>query len=513
MLLPVWGYVLLSGSQAATLRAAVMLTVILLGKILLRKDVALVSLLFAALLICLFSPFAFLSLSFQLSFAAMFALIWLHPIFWEKFLLIFPKADEPTLWQKIGFALAEIVSATLATTLLTLPIQAYSFYQVSFFGILINLVAVPFAGFVHTPLVMLAILLEIFHLPAQFIWHLALLATKAIAHTAYFSFPLAEKMSLHVAPQAWQVAVFFLMILVWVYLPKKKYLLIAPSIFILLSWYWPTNLFHPKRFDLHILDIGQGDSMIAQFPDGAVWLIDGGGNVGSSFDVGRQLAAPQLWRLGIHRVEKLVISHPHMDHYAGFFFLSKEFQPQEVWIPPYDVEHQGELWKKFLQQLAELNIPLRIMTREQGCSMFHQVNVCVKNPSGSANVRNINDSSLVLSMHHGENDFLLTGDIEKPAEQEMLRDGLKAVEVLKVPHHGSRTSSSEKFLQALQPQFAVVSVGEKNFYRLPNQETLDRLQLLNTKTFRTDQDGMISFESDGAKLIARHYFPKRQISN
>ena len=281
--------------------------------------------------------------------------------------------------------------------------------------------------------------------------------------------------------------------------------LALPAIALFVLWPEPP-LLHPGALELTAIDVGQGDSMLAVAPDGGTMLIDAGGPVGShgvsevvsDFDTGEQVVSPYLWSRRLRRLDIVVLTHAHTDHMGGMPAVLQNFRPRELWVSN---DSGSALYAALLRQAAALGIAVRHL--HAGDTLpWGPVQISVLSPAAA--YRNTdapsNDDSLVLEMRLGKASALLEGDAERPSEEAMLADGrLHPVTLLKIGHHGSRTSSEEPFLAAVAPKDAVISVGRRNTFGHPRGEVVARIAEHGTHLFRTDTLGLTTFllTSDG----------------
>lgn len=238
---------------------------------------------------------------------------------------------------------------------------------------------------------------------------------------------------------------------------------------------------------VHFIDVGQADAILVENGHSAM-LVDAGNN-----DDG-ELVVNYLRQRGIQKLDVVMGTHPHEDHIGGLDDVLKAFAVEQVYLPK--VTHMTETYRDVLQAIKSKNLKA---TPAVGGQHFQlgQADVEIFGPNGTG-YKELNDYSIVCKVSYGETSFLLTGDAEELVEQEMLKRGynLKA-NVLKVGHHGSHSSTSEKFLQAVSPQYAVISVGKDNDYGHPHLETLQKLAQHKVKVYQTAQVGTIVMTSDG----------------
>jgi competence protein ComEC len=256
------------------------------------------------------------------------------------------------------------------------------------------------------------------------------------------------------------------------------------------------------ELEISALDVGQGDSIFVVSPDGHTMLVDAGGPTGGSthqgnFDIGEDVVSPYLWSRHVHRLDVVALTHAHSDHMGGMPAVLRNFRPRELWVgrnPPIDA------YRQLLSEAASLGIQVRSFSA--GDTMpFGPATVRVLSPApryqpGSAAT---NDDSLVLHLSYAGHSALLEGDAEAPSEAAMLSlpPGDLASDLLKIGHHGSKTSTIPPFLARVAPHLAVISVGPFNGYHHPRWETLDKLENEGARTWRTDMLGISTFYIDG----------------
>jgi len=511
-LVPVVFYTLLAGGQVATVRSMVMILVYLTAVWFQRADDPLNALAIAAILIFLWDPRAVFSISFQLSYVAVLAMVLLG----ERKNRIGPKPDGPPApseadrsllgrWREHAWAYLGMTAAAGAATL---PLTAFYFNQIAWVGFLSNLIIVPLVGMVIVPLGLACSVGGVF--AGATTLPLAGLndgITRGLFRLIewFASLPLAE---VHVpAPPVTVLITIYIALLLLVVLREKRIIqwgMTGLACLILIVWIVRIRSFHlDGRLHIAFLDVGQGDAAWIELPDGKTMLVDGGGSYGS-FDLGRLAVAPYLWNSGRRRIDYLVATHPQLDHMGGLGYLAEKFQIGEVWTN--GMEKEAEFYERFQAILSEKRIPEMRITTDHPPLSLGGARITILHPGPIDFFSSDNDQSLVLRIEYGRESVLLTGDIEVPAEREMVHRGsrLRAA-VLKVPHHGSRSSIDPGFLAAVAPAVAVISVGANNSYRHPSRETLVAYEALGARIARTDREGAVLYETDGRGRTLQTY--------
>ena len=510
-LFPVLFYGFLAGMSPATQRSVIMVMVFLMALVFEKEQDSINTLTLAALVILIISPTALFEISFQLSFTAVFAILYMlkHFPFVNRL-----RGGPYRVYKRMGLFLFVSASAILGT----LPVTLYYFNQVSLIGILTNCFMVPLIGFLVVPAGLLAVLF----LPAAAT--VSLLIMKGAAAILEVCLGLAILFSKWpyasirtVTPTMIEVGLYYALawaLLNWRRTRRARPLLIGLALVVLADvGYWAGKRYGRRELRMTVIDVGQGSSTLMELPGGPCILTDGGGFCGSRFDMGARVVGPFLWKRKIATVEILVLSHPDSDHLNGLLFIARHFNVQEVWM---NREHTDtESYRDFLEIISEKDISIvgpRDLTRPR---MINGVRFQTLYPpvdflerKAMEEWRTRNNNSLVLKASFRNISFLLPGDIEAEAEKELVSLDCTILKsnVLLVPHHGSRTSSTPEFLKCVAPDIAVISSGWKNIFGFPHQKTLKRYQARGCHVFRVDHQGAITITTDGTYLTVKPFF-------
>ncbi|MCK9418689.1 MAG: DNA internalization-related competence protein ComEC/Rec2 [Nitrospirae bacterium] len=513
-------YTLLAGGQMATVRSLIMISAGLFAIILDRENALMHALALAALFILIASPQAIFDISFQLSFIAVLVIGYVVSL-WNELQF---KAE--TRYRKIRNSALLLIIISLSTSLATGPLVAFYFNQISFAGIVSNLIIVPFAGMVVVPLGLLSGIVSLFthHLPLG--WLNQLVSDLFISAVSFFPrLPFAE---FHPPAPSLLWLMLYAVFLISLFMHTRARLLFQFKPFesssrvsrlpvigmafagVCLLLLFVLSFIPEKRMLVSFPDVGQGDCALIELPGGQTILIDGGGTRDNRFSIGRRVLAPWLWNKGIRRLDLVVLSHPHPDHMNGLIAILNKFEVTTVWESGLDAGLPG--YGELRAVMQDRKIRPRLVSADDPPAMLGKTMVSVLHPRRGFDPHDRqayaaeNNRSLVVQIKSEDGTLLFTGDIGIEAEQDILKNmrGIKT-DLIKVPHHGSKSSSSEDFLSQTSPEIAVVTVGRGNPYRHPSDEVVARYEKIGARICRTDIDGAVTIGVNKGKYAIQRW--------
>ena len=491
-------YAVITELQPPVVRASIMATIVLTGRLLGRQGDIYNSLGLAGLIILCLWPTSLMSLSFQLSFGASLAIVGLH----RPLIGLFPEA-----WRREDRALGKWVISplcvSLAAQLGTGPLIAYHFQQFAPISLVANLVVVPLLGVVvglgiltaltgwWAPLVAMA-----FNASNYLALSLLIDVVDVLARMPHASVTTPR-------PGPGGLALAALAAVLLARAPSDPRCRRALVFLVLASanlavW---SHLLRARPLEVVFLDVGQGDAAFLRFPNGRTMVIDGG-NRSFHFDYGDRVLVPFLRHENVGRVDVVVASHPHNDHIGGLVSLLEQVKIGHF----IDSGQAFDSWTagRLRELILERGIQYHRVAAGDTLIGLGGVGGLVLHPTSpfvdaeGRSPHGLNNGSAVMRFTYGDMGLLFTGDVEKETDASLLRWGERLrTRVLKVAHHGSPTSSEPGLLEAVDPEVAVVSVGAINSFGHPGPEVMTRYLARGTRLLRTDERGAVMLWSDG----------------
>lgn len=494
-------YILLIGAPLPSVRAFIMLCVLIVGKIAGRQYNLLSSVSFAAILILVFKPLSIHDPGFIISFSSMYSIAFLYEPIYKKL-------------RGIPSSIRSLFALSVSVWLGLAPVLVHYFNYISFASVLINLAAVPLtfiitvAGFVGVlaGIFFSTAALYIFSVDYYFIRLLSLITHEASSFKLSGAYIPALPLYMYALYYAVVLTFAAAASLPYIKIYKRRFAVSYALMFVISLFVY--NL-PGKELKVIFFDVGQGDSSCIITPDKKSVLIDGGGASRNSdyyYDVGGKITLPALLHQGIWKLDTVIVSHFHDDHMEGLLKIIEVYSVNNLIIPKTSAnielvspnrELLLELCRKKGINVYGLGKGDSIRLGKEGRIDFFMPDISISREYESDE----NNNSLVGRLAYGNFSVLYTGDIGKTAEARFLGGHIDAT-VLKVPHHGSKNSSSESFIKAVSPKVSVVSVGKNNFGH-PSPDAIERLNVSGNIVYRTDQSGAVTITTDGKRMKVR----------
>ena len=470
-------YCIFTGFSVSTVRATFMCCVTIFSYILKREYDLLSSVSLCAIVLLLINPYNLFNTGFLYSFVSVFAIGFLGLNITKRY-------------NFKGFKASLVVS--FFVSLAIKPITMYYSNNFTTLDFLLNLIIIPFTsivvcgGFIVTLIGIINIsLAEFFVGSIYYIFRFFTFLCKTVDNFSFFNIQ-AE------SPSILFIISFYIMLILIAFaiyerellIKRAKYIPIGIFVFILgLS----IQIFSYNNFKITMLDVGQAECIVGKKSKDA-FLIDAGGVYNKN--AGKNIILPYLKSLGIKDLDFIFISHFDSDHISELFYLIENIDIENIFIPNIDYEDDNETFNQLIALAYEYEI--NVYKLEQGDKIeFSGISFEILNPSYDTKSMDINNASVVMLMNYYENKVLFTGDIEEKAEKAILDTyDLPDIDILKVAHHGSKTSTTSAFFEKVTPEVTLISCGRNNIYKHPNEETLETIK--DTQIFRTDKNGAIT---------------------
>ncbi len=505
---PAFAFVLISGANLPVIRSFIMITVYIVLFVLNRNKARWNALFLSALIILLVEPYALYSVSFQLSFLSVGSIIAFGPLI-KRLSENMPKLKKHILGRGLK-GLIGMLCVSLFVTIGLSGVLVYYFNTLPLFGILLNVIIIPLFGYIILPLSFLSSLTGIimpqlsnnFFSVLSLIINLSVEFVKAASNLSYASITLPT-------PDVSELVLYYTIVLLFLNIKRigSKFTIIGVSITALAMFLdagaciYKTH--YNKELSITFLDVRQGDSALIEFPYGRTMLIDGGGSFSDNFDIGESVVARYIWSLKRTSIDYAVASHPQSDHIGGLGFIIKCFKPKDIYKN--DCDPDTVVYNNLDSAIKHSNAVLHVVDAYTSIKDINGAKVeffIIPHDNCLASQKAINNTAIITKITYKKVSILFTGDIEKDAEFELAGlygDKISAT-ILKAAHHGSNTSNTGDFIDAVKPSIVIISVGEGNAFRMPAKAVLKRFFKKDVRVFRTDRSGAIKVTTDGEKI-------------
>ncbi|RXT14802.1 DNA internalization-related competence protein ComEC/Rec2 [Ammoniphilus sp. CFH 90114] len=483
-------YIVLAGAAPSIVRSGIMAVISLVGVYLHRGRDGLNLWGTALFLMLIYNPYYLWDIGFQLSFLVTWGLILFVP-YMRSFFHFLPDS------------LSSLLAVAVTAQWVSFPLIVYYFHHYHLLSLLANILFVPLYSIVFIPMGFALFILGFVHPGLVQLW------AEGLAYGFQWMNRMIEWIAgwhgfqRHVAPpEVWWMVIYYIVLCGSLWIMKGRRLL---WLFLLMSVILSLSFipWQGEQVKITFVDVGQGDAIVIQLPNKRVYLIDGGGvltyDKGESwrkrksyFDPGKDIVVPFLKSQGINEVHTLVITHGDIDHIGGLYTVVEDIPIRRVLINGTQPKSKQET--ELYQLLNQKQIPIYQGRAGDWWKDAEEIEWKILHPSAVENESD-NNSSLVLLLNAYGYKILFTGDLEREGENRLIESGdLDKIHLLKVAHHGSKSSTTEAWLDRLQPDYSIISAGRLNRYGHPHEEVLTRLHQVNSRIFRTDKQGAVMVE-------------------
>lgn len=465
-------------------RACIMAILTLFSGIIYRKSDVYTNISVAALITLIFNPYSLLDLGFQLSYGGTIGII-----------IFIKRIQEKKSNSKVINYIKQMALVSIYANIIIIPIMMYHFNTVSFTFIISNIMASPILGII----VITGFLFIIASITVKPLTRLIAIFIKPILSILIKISQICSKLPfsniLVVTPYMFNVISYYAIILYCIKSKKNNKCKIIICLLIVLILINFIIYIFPQKLRIFFIDVGQGDSTLIITPDKKTVLIDGGGS--DSFDVGEKVLLPYLLDRRILKIDYVLISHFDTDHCGGILTIMEKVKVKNIIISE-QAEH-SENYERFKKLMIHKKIRLIEVKKWDKIKIGRYSEFKILFPTSRLLSENpLNNNSIVAQFNYNNFKMLFTGDIEKLAEQQILKAEKAEIraDILKVAHHGSKTSSIPEFIKAVKPKIALIGVGKNNTFGHPNQQTIKNLENIKCRIYRTDLQGEIIIKID-----------------
>lgn len=501
-------FMMLTGFTPSVVRACTMTILALISKLIYTKSDIYNNLAISAFIILLFNPYSLFNIGFQLSYLGTLGIIILANKLNKRIdkLLQIEEHTESKLYlknilkEKIKAFLINMILISVCVQLFILPIIVINFNTFSLNFLISGIIATPLFSCIMIIGIITIILgpIDNFIFPIlEILLNSLLLVSKFISNNPFSQILIATPNIV------WVISYYILLISALFSKSKlgiriikenatKKLKKLAILLIVICLTIQGIQDFSKRDLNIYFIDVGQGDSTLIVTPHKKTILIDGGGK--TDFNVGKNVLVPYLLDRGINKIDYMMISHFDNDHCGGLMYVVEKMKVKNILLAKQSnisIEYEN-----FINLANKKNVNIVIVNRGDIINIENDIKIQIIYPSNKLNFNDLNNNSIVAKVIYRNFTMLFTGDIEEEAEKAILREfnsGLRST-VLKVAHHGSKTSTTEDFLNEIKPKIALIGVGQDNTFGHPNGQVLERLERIGAKIYRTDEMGEIAIK-------------------
>lgn len=518
-------FIFLTGASPSVIRACIMAIYIIIGHMMHRKTKLISSVSLSLLIILILNPYKLFDIGLQLSYGGTIGIILFSGV-------LAKKAKLNNLLEgfvnKLKYRVKQLIVVCVSANLIIFPIIAAHYSTMSLTFVISNICAGPIFGVI---IILGFITIFVSFISIDIAKPFALILNIFIQILMYItkicsSLPFSK---IYIKTPSLSQIIIYYMILIFIYyickIRKKKRRLIhrkllrtvqnkkVQKLFIIVIILIFTSMqilkCLPSDLTIYFIDVGQGDSTLIVTPNYKTILIDGGGTeFESDFDIGKQTLLPEILGQGITKIDYLLISHFDSDHVGGLLTVLESLKVKNAIISRQIKESKN--YKKFLKIVKDKKINVMIVKKDDEICIEKNLKIDVLWPKREQITDNVlNNNSIVAKVIYNNFSILFTGDIEKVAEENIIREykdtNSLTSNIIKIAHHGSKTSSTEGFLNLVNPKIALIGVGRDNKFGHPNEETIQKLKNMNVKIYRTDEMGEITIKINKEGMVNADY--------
>lgn len=522
----------ITGASSSVLRAVIMSILTIISKLIYKKDNTLNNISFSALIILMYNPYYLFNLGFQLSFLGTLGIVLFNAKIagyvtklvdfistkllkikrvksknYVRIIIVYEKIFKGKLLKKI----VELISVSISANILIFPILIYNFNKISFIFLFSNLLVTPilailvFSGYLTS--ITSIINIKLAYIPA-FVFNFMIFVFEKIAKFSssldFFRFTIGT-------PKVYSIIIMYILIFTffnrytiakYVFKKHNKKIAVCTIIIILVTFIAKIISYNNTNFTIYFVDVGQGDCTVISTTAHKNIIIDGGGSENGSYDVGSKILVPYLLDRQIKNVDYIIFSHFDSDHCLGLFTVIQELNVKNVVIC--EQSKISTNYKFFCNLVKEKNVNVIKVKKGDALIVDKYTSIKFLWPDDNQLSQNpLNNNSVVCKVYYKNTSILFTGDIEKLAENEIIQVYGNKLQsnILKVAHHGSKTSSTEEFINAVNSRVVLIGVGKNNKFGHPNEDVIKRLEDNGNNIFRTDLYGEIIVSIDRNQKI------------